>query len=368
MLTSRKSQSLILYSLLAVVSMMFNVPTRAEVSNPENCEPEGSAQFLCGIYNVEKLIPVDGSRWAIGSASGGGPNKIPPMYFLNLDTENFYPLDPSSITVEHDAQQYPNCSKPDFATMNSAGMDVKIIDDVKRFYVVNHGGRMTTEVFDIDTSGSSLPKLTWKGCITPPKDNWFMDDLALFGDGSMIITSFFDTKDPEFVHKLSNGIPHGELGIWSPVTGWELIPTGDVSGPNGIILSSDEKTVFFADWGGNGLVKMDLQTHKMTRIKLGFQVDNILWSQNESYILAGGQNGPVADAFVCLEAANKANCDIPFSLVAVDPHTLDTKKLHGPAMIGVVGTGTGAMQDGKSLWLTAFRSDRLVKMPYTLEK
>ncbi len=331
------------------------------------CAPENNARFLCGINNVEKLISVDGTRWAIASSAGGGPTQTPPMYFLNLETEEFFPIDTALVKVDHDEQTYGSCDKPDFSSMVSIGMDVRSINGQTSFYMVNHGGRMTTEVFDINVSDNSVPSLTWRGCITAPNEKWFMDDLAIFSDGSMIITNFFDPTDPNFVDMLSKGKPHGSLGLWSPKNGWSTIPTGSVSGPNGVVLSSDDTTVFLADWGGNGLVKIDLETNATQRVELGFQVDNLAWSQDGNFVLAGGQNGPVSDIFKCLES-NAAQCDIPFTVVAVDPDTLDVVNIHGPSLLGVVGVGTGALHDGNNLWLTTFRSDRLPVIPYPLSR
>ncbi len=368
MLVSARFKYILIGLLSTLLLVLFSANVSASAENTAvDCEPIDEVGFVCGIHNVEKLIPVDGTRWAIGSAAGGGPVQVPPMYFLNLDTQKFYPLDPTTIEVKPDSKTFPNCPQPDFTKMTSAGMDIKTIGGINQFYVVNHGGTMATEIFEITTSEQALPKLTWKGCVTPPNNKWFMDDLAIFSDGSMIITNFFDPTDTKFVEKLSNGTPHGELAIWQVGTGWNLIPIGEVSGPNGIILSADEKTAYFADWGGHGVVKIDLASQSMTRVDLGFFVDNILWDEEGKAILAGGQNGSAADAFECLESSN-ANCDIPFSIVSVDPTDLTVTKIHGPSKIGVVGAGTGAMQDGDNLWLTSFRSDRLTIMPYPSEE
>ena len=326
---------------------------------------DGNAQYLCGIHNVEKLIPIDGTRWAIGSATAGGPIKTPPMYFINLDTRTFVPLNPKHILVNADAKRFPDCEKPDFSIMNSAGMDVKTIQGQNVFYMLNHGGRMAAEVFKVDVRGSATPRLTWQGCVKPPETNWFMDDVAIFSDGGMIVTSFFDTTDVNFQDSMGSGTPTGKMGHWRPGQGWTAIPTGQVSGPNGVILSADEKKVFFADWGGKGLVRMDLATQKMDRVNLGYLVDNILWDSAGKYILAGGQNGTVNEVFGgCAASQDKVNCDTPFSLVAVNPESLEVKPIFGPGKLGAVGVGTGAMQDGQHLWMTSFRSDRLARIPY----
>ncbi|HBO3150603.1 TPA: SMP-30/gluconolactonase/LRE family protein [Pseudomonas aeruginosa] len=343
------------------------VPTATKAPASNACVPKDShAEYLCGIRNVEKLIPVDNTRWAIASSTAGGPVKTPPLYFIDLDAQTYTPLDPAKIKVKPDTKTFPDCGAPDFSVMSSVGMDVRPINGKNVFYSVNHGKRMTTEVFDIDTSGT-VPELTWRGCIKPPSKDWFMDDLAILSDGGMVISSFFDLTNPNFKDLMEAGTPTGKLGMWRPGKGWVEIPTGQVSAPNGVILSADEKQAFFADWGGKGLVRMDLATQKMDRVALGYRVDNILWDTKGKYILAGGQNGAVKDIFACLESDTLTNCDIPFSVVAVDPATLEPTPIFGPAKLGVMGVGTGAMQDGDYLWLTTFRSDRLPRIPYPLK-
>ena len=326
---------------------------------------DDKAEYLCGTHNVEKLIPIHGTRWAIASSIAGGPVKTPPMYFINLDKRTFVPLDPKKVKVAADPKRFPDCEKPDFSIMNSAGMDSRKVNGQNVFYALNHGGRMAAEVFKVDVREDAVPQLTWQGCVKPPESNWFMDDVAIFKDGSMIVTSFFDTTDANFQDTMGSATPTGKMGRWQAGKGWTLIPTGPVSGPNGVILSTDEKKVFFADWGGKGLVRMDLATQAMDRVNLGYLVDNILWDSNRKYILAGGQNGTVQEVFGgCAASKTKVNCDTPFSLVAVNPDTLEAKPIFGPGNLGPVGVGTGAMQDGDHLWLTSFRADRLPRIPY----
>ena len=330
------------------------------------CASQEGAEYLCGINNAEKLTRVDGTRWAVASATGGGPTRIPPLYFVNLETRRIAGLDPASIKTDHDSKTFPGCDQPDFATMTSVGMDVRPLSGRNAFYVVNHGGRMTTEVFDIETTGD-IPSLTWRGCIQPPDGKWFMDDLAILPDGGIVISNFFDPTDPAFKEKLSSGAPTGGLGVWRPGKGWTQMPIGQVSGPNGVTLSADDRRVFFADYGGNGLARMELATGKIDQVKLGFLVDNLQLDEKGKYVLAGGQNAKVEDVFACLESSTSVNCDIPFSVVAIDPVTLAVTRIHGPAKLGVVGAGTGALQDGDFLWLTTFRSDRLPRIPYPLK-
>jgi hypothetical protein len=44
---------------------------------------------------------------------------------------------------------------------------------------------------------------------------------------------------------------------------------------------------------------------------------------------------------------------------------MEKKSIIGPTVLGVMGGGTGALQDGDTLWLTSYRSDRIARIPYT---
>lgn len=51
-----------------------------------DCSPVDGAEFLCGVTNMEQLVGIDGTRWAVGSSAAGGAGTLAPIYFLNLDT------------------------------------------------------------------------------------------------------------------------------------------------------------------------------------------------------------------------------------------------------------------------------------------
>lgn len=336
-----------------------------DVAGSEACAPVDGVEFVCGIHNVEKLTAIDGTDWAIAAPVFGGPVATPPLYFVNVKTKSYTSLDPASIKVKADAKTYPGCSAPDFSKFSAVGPDVRKIDGQNKLYVANHGGRMSVEVFDIATDGNS-PSLTWRGCVMAPQASWFMDDVAITGDGGFVVSSFFDSTDAKFAEKLQTKTPTGNLGLWRPGQGWKTLGIGNTSGANGIALSHDEKDVFFSDYGGNGIVKMNLASGAMDRIQLDFLVDNLMWDTAGNYIIAGGQNGPVTKAFECLGSKTAAQCDVPFTVVALNPKTMKVTDIFGPGKIGEAGTGTGGLQVGDKLWLTTFRGDRIPIISYPL--
>jgi hypothetical protein len=329
-----------------------------------DCSPINGVEFLCGVANIEQLISIDGTRWAVGGSAAGGAAKLEPIYFVNLDSKEAIPLDPASVRLAEDKVAYPGCPGPaDFSNLQSLGVEYEKVNGRDTLIVISHGGGFTIQVFEM-TFGASVPALTWIGCILPPDKHFWPDAAAALPDGGMLVTSLFDPTDAELVAHLIAGEPYGSLGEWHPNTGWKEAYPGTFAGPNGVILSKDYNTLFVANWSGKGITRIDRKTGEKAFVDMGMLVDNLAWNQDGTKILAGGQTDSIEKAFAeCVPTPN-LNCAINFAIYEVDPVTLDKKALFGPGMIGAMGGGTGALQDGDTLWVTSYRSDRIGRMKY----
>lgn len=328
----------------------------------EDCSPADGANFVCGLANLEKLIKIDGTRLGIGSALNGGPMERPPFYFFDFKTEEATAVKPENFKIAQESKNYPDCPAPDFGKFISLGVDIAEVNGRELLYVVNHGGRFSVEIFEMER-GEGLPKLTWIGCITTPNEHFWPDDVAVLRDGGMIVTSLFDPTDSDFTNKLSAGEPHGALGEWHPDRGWTMLAEGQLSGPNGVIVTPDESKIIVADWGGKNIARIDRESGEIKRAELGFLVDNVSWTEDGSAILGVGSSGTVKDGFGCF-ATEVANCKLPFQGVIVDPETMEAKELFPPQTLGAMGGGSGATQDGDHLWITSWRADRIAKVPF----
>jgi len=328
-----------------------------------DCAPADGAEFLCGVTNVEQLVSIDGTRWAVGSSAAGGSAKLAPLYFLNLDTRQATALDPASVKPAEDKAAYPGCPGPaDFANLQSLGIDYEKVNGRDVLTVISHGGGFTIQLFEMSFTGS-VPGLTWIGCVVPPDAHFWPDAAATLPDGGMLVTSLFDPLDPGFAAALEAGKPYGRLAEWHATSGWKDVYPGTFSGPNGVILSADYQILYVANWGGKRVTRIDRRTGETTNVDLGMLVDNLAWNQDHTKILAGGQTDSIPQGFACT-AKPDVNCDIKFALYELDPMTLANKSLLGPTVLGVMGSGTGALQDGNTLWVTSYRSDRIARIPY----
>ncbi len=325
------------------------------------CSPVKDVHFICGVTNVEDFIAVPGTQWVFGSDLAAAPPGH--LYLFDTKTHRAHHIEPSSMNL--DKKRFPDCPGPiDPAKFVSHGVDLTPPRNGKAtLYVVNHGGRESVEAFDVDLT-KGAPKIAWVGCVVAPPKFW-PDAVAALPDGGMIVTSLWDPTDPNRVQKLSNGEVVGALDEWHAGKGWSPVPGSEgMSGPNGVIVSPDGKTVFIGVWSG----------HNITRIKLGggkpevksvptkILTDNVRWSPDHKTVYAGGQDATVKQVLECFESS-KENCDVPFKIYAMDPESMKLKDLVPSGVYGVLGAGTGAIRNGNELWVSTFRADRIGIFP-----
>jgi len=326
-----------------------------------DCGPVDNAEFLCGVVNVEQLISIDDTRWAVGSSAEGGAATPAPLYFLNLDTEQATPLDPATVTLAEDKAAYPGCPGPaDFTNLQSLGVDYETVNGRHLLTVISHGGKLSIQVFEMTFDGS-VPGLSWIGCVMPPDEHFWPDAAATLPDGGMLVTSLFDPVDPNYVAALNSGAPYGMLSEWHADSGWKEVYPDTLAGPNGVILSKDDNTVYVANWSGKRVSRIDRRTGEIANVDLGMLVDNLAWNQDGSEILAGGQTDTIEQGFAC-SGSDAINCAVNFAIYEIDPTTMQKKLIIGPTVLGVMGGGTGALQDGDKLWVTTYRSDRIARI------
>lgn len=266
--------------------------------------------------------------------------------------------------MAEDKDTYPNCPGPaDLADLQSLGVEHEKINGRDTLIVISHGGAFTMQIFEMSIGGD-VPALSWKGCVLPPDEHFWPDAAAALPDGGFFVTSLFDPTDANVVASLTSGEPYGSLGEWHPGTGWTDAYPGTFAGPNGVILSKDYNTLFVANWSGKSITRVDRTTGEKATVDMGMLVDNLIWNEDGTKILAGGQTDSIEKAFAECVGSPSLNCDINFALYEVDPDTLDKKLLFGPGKMGVMGSGTGVLQDGDTLWVTSYRSDRVARIAY----
>jgi hypothetical protein len=353
----------IMTALAVLVASWLVQPTQA-AANVE-CSPAKGVSFICGVTNVEDFAPVPGTKWVIGSdlAAASAPQGY--LYLFDTAKRSVAAIQPSEIAIKPDKKTYPGCPGPvDMKVFGPHGLDLTRTGGTHRvLYAVNHGGRESVEVFNVDLS-RARPKFTWTGCVVAPKGFW-PDAVASMPGGGVVVTSLSDPTDPDRVNKLSAGQPVGGLDSWYPGKGWTPVPgTAGMSGPNGVIVSPDGKEVYLALWSGKQVARIDLgqSPPKVETAPTGILTDNVRWSPSGAEIFVGGQDATVKQVLDCFES-NAVNCNVPFKVYRMNPATLKLTDVVKSGVYGVMGAGTGAIQVGNKIWVSSFRADRIGIFP-----
>jgi SMP-30/Gluconolactonase/LRE-like region len=272
-------------------------PASAPAQDGTVCGPHASMQFICGVPTPEDMVAIPGSTWIIGSGLADLKNPAPFSGNLSLIdakglTATAIALDPSHVA----RSPYTECaSPPNAATFSAHGLDIRpTADGMSTLFVVGHGYREAIEVFEIDAK-AKVPKITWIGCV-PAVEGAFNNAVVGLPDGRIIVTDFLhggtSFKD------LYAGRVTGAVYTWTPGGAFLKLPGTDMSGPNGLVVTPDEKYMFVADSGSATVLRFELAATEKPPVKIdpGLRTDNIRWAPDGHMLLAGPIPDPACKA------------------------------------------------------------------------
>ncbi|KXX67631.1 hypothetical protein [Flammeovirga sp. SJP92] len=337
-----------------------------------------NAKFNIGLYNVEDIIQIPGTNWIVG---GGitcyGPNfwdKVITTGFWHLfdaEKETGFRVDSSTIEIAPEGDRFPLATPPVWNAFSPHGFDFyNQTETTIEVYVASHKSatgesREAVEVFRIDYS-KEIPTFTWIGGIEVAEDFW-PDAVALLPDGGVVATSTGNPLMPqeESIKLALSGAPIGNTRVWYKSTGWqELEGSEGISTPNGIVISKDGQQIYVAASTGFSVVKIDRSVSpvKVTSMDLGGIPDNLRWSEDGKSILAGIHvvENPMDFAKEQEVAAEYGgNQMTAFKVTRINPETLELTEVMPPAVYGVLGAGTSAIEVGNRIWVGSTKSDRV---------
>lgn len=325
---------------------------------PPPCTPQGpgGVQYICGHDAPEDLVVIPGSEWVIASAYSrkGG---IRMVRVSDKSTTVAYPSD--AVKEKLDAKTYDTCPGPpeaeEKAAMQTHGLAIREgKNGVHTLYVVNHTKRESIEVFEVDAKVKP-PVLTWVGCAVAP-DPIGLNEVLPLPDGGFIGTDFLMRGDPGARARMTAGEVNGALWEWHTGKGWKKVPGSESSGPNGLEISKDGKTLYVAAWGNQSFFRLSLGQTPVKRDDipaLGFRPDNVRWAP-DGQLFVTGQGG----------AAPMAN----FSILKIDPKTLKVQEIIKQNDTTAFGAATVTVQLGKELWVGSYRGDRIAVFPAEQKK
>jgi hypothetical protein len=346
---------------LIVAAVAISTPIAAQAA----CDPAAGLTFICGLTNAEDLVQVPGTPWIVASGLAEGEHSGGHIYLVNAHDRTAQVLLPGHVAYRQDTGTFADCpGAPDERKFSAHGLGLRAgFASEYTLYVVHHGERESVEVFRLK-AGAAAPSLTWVGCVLYPAGVSGNGVAALPG-GAFAASNFFSTNDPKAADKLTAGQPEGGLLIWRPKKGWEDVPAAAaISADNGVAASPDGRDVFVAGTGDETVVRLSLDDGTpgdRAVIKTGFHTDNLRWG-SDGFLYAAGQRDTVQNLWACAPNT-KQRCTSPFSVLRIDPVTLQTREVvrhpGGPDF----GAASTALRIGDEYWFGTPHGDRIAIAP-----
>ena len=342
--------------LIAATTFVGSLPASAA----EPCNPAGKLNFVCGPLNAEDLVRIPGTEWIVASGMAGGATPAHgSLHLVNIRDRSWKTLFPGrKPQLRLDKATYGDCpGAPDLSKFTAHGLNLRAGSGGKdTLYVVNHGGRESIEIFELDSKGAE-PTVTWIGCAVMPPHTW-PNSVASLPGGGMVVTDMFDPKDPKAPDKLAAGKVTGAVYEWHSHKGFALVPGSRLSGDNGIEVSRDGRWIYVAAWGNKAVVRLSRGGRaRRAMIPVGFLADNLRWAPDGKLMITG-QNVGAKQVFGCFQSHNP-RCTQGWRVDAWDTKAMKVRPvLTEPGNPGF-GDATVALEVGGGAFIGTFRGDRI---------
>ena len=325
-----------------------------KASAAEACAHEGKVHYLCGPKNAEDLARIPGTPYL--AVSGMSSGKGGALYLVDASRRTAVPL---AVDYRGRAQRpYDRCPGPP-ASLEPHGLALRPGKGGRHLlYAVNHGGRQSVELFEVDAA-SGPPKARWIGCVVMPAD-MNPNSVAPTPEGGFVVTKF-DANDRTGFPAMAAGKLTGAVFEWAPGKGLRELPGTALSGDNGIEVSPDGRWIYVNAWGEGRVVRFWRQGGggpPPASAKLDFLPDNIHWGPN-GQLLVTGQVADIRTLFSC----EAGRCPHDWAVVRLDPATMRVRPLVREPGTAAFSDATGALQVGDEVWAGTYRGDRLAVVP-----
>lgn len=316
------------------------------------CDPEGAVRYVCGPVNAEDLIRIGDSQWLItsgmdGPLNGGAPARGK-LYLVDHQARTWSEWFPGSAPrFQHDRSRFGDCPGPlDVNGFSAHGLDLQQTATGRyRLYVTGHGLREAIEVFDVDATGAR-PVVTWTGCVVLPADV-SANSVAILPDGGFVTTKFMDRtlSQADAFGQIMRGEPNGRLYEWRPGGKVQPIAGTEMSGPNGVAVSRDGRTIYVAAFGSREFVRFERDGASLKRqtVKLDITPDNLRWTPDGKLLTAGG-NAPGGEP--------------GWSVLEIDPQSLAARRVAGARTTTLSGVSVG-LRVGGEIWVGNYSGNRI---------
>lgn len=317
------------------------------------CMPAAAAERRhVTLSNAEDLALVDGGRWVIASSMFGGTQASGAIVSIGISDGAVRRLYPGSASARSGGQW--NCPGEVAADVFAPhGIALQPGEGGKAvLYVVNHGGRESIEMFELEPS---QPGLRWLGCAVLPPGAWG-NSVAVAADGTLFVTNMGQPIDgSKAISEMG-----GDVLSWSPTGGWKALPNSAVVAPNGLLLSADGRRLYVASWAGSEIVELTLKGAAVSRrvLALPFLPDNLRW-RHDGTLLAAGQKSSVEAVTACYLSKTACTDPIPSSVAEIDAAAFALRC----ASAVPFDMATVALDVADEIWIGTARGRSLLRLP-----
>jgi DNA-binding beta-propeller fold protein YncE len=310
------------------------------------------------VFNAEDLAPLEGGHWVIASSMLGGVQARGGIYLIDArsgSAQKIYPTD-TNVGATKMADCTAQVTAEEFAPHGIALH--KDTSGVTQLYVVNHGGRESIEIFEVEQH--STPSLRWIGCVIAPA-GVLGNAVAISTDGTVFETNMGKPLDGSAAVSPMGG----DVISWNAATGWRDIPGSAIKAPNGLLVSPNGRELYVASWTQGEVIALTLKgdtknSSTVTRkvLKTTFLPDNLRWSSNGN-IFAAGHRTSVEAVSTCFMSTTRCNDPIPSAISEIDPKSLTTRCIRNVDQ----SMATTAINVGDEIWLGTARGDSILRLP-----
>ena len=326
-----------------------STPVAQAVTSAPGCRNEQGLTYLCDLSVPEDILTVGSSGLLLVS----GHRAPGHLYLVDPATRTQAELiHGATFRLQHDTRAYPDCP----GVLNLQAFDthgLSLAETSPRsfsLYTTSHGAREAIEMYDLDLRGTA-PILTWRGCVLLQQDRYH-NSVARLADGGFVATSM---RDQNFRGGSGPVGITGHLVEWHPGGQPQPLPNTDMSLPNGIDVSKDERYIYVAAYGSQELIRFDRRATPMARrtVSLPIRPDNVHWATNGTLLTAGPNYVPPA---VC----SGAGCATGWSVLEVNAETLAFSRLGGADQTAAMQRVSSAMRVGDDIWVGS-NDDRIAR-------
>lgn len=353
--------------LLVVIALLgFAMWSYTSISPITACEPIGNARPLCGWQNPEDMAALPNGRFVIVSEYGGQNGETKgTLALLDLETETRQILYDGGSTENPGPWGDSACLETPRRAFSPHGIHLsQRADGQLQLLAVQHGGRESVEMFAVAESSESVT-LTWRGCVSAPKES-MLNDVVATPDGGFLVTHMMPKSSNTakmFVNYMQSSLFGADSGFvlsWHPIEGFSRLLSSAGGVPNGIEIAADGETIF-VNYSATGEVRRinrlsdEIEATNNTLPPL----DNATWAPDGRLLVSGALD----NALQMMGCTNleTGTCPGAFAILAIDPQTLNSEIIYEGGANTPGGAGTVGLQlDDGSLLIGTFAGDRIV--------